>query len=92
MTPERLAELQLIRRDAAALHGHPCPKDEPGHHDDYCALCEQQMVLVRKAVAMVREERGAIATNVEKKAKAKKATAIDPAKLLSDFIGNTPQE
>lgn len=92
MTPERLAELQLIRRDAAALHGHPCPKDEPGHHDDHCPLCEAQLVLVRKAVSMIREERGAIATNVEKKAVAKKKATIDPEKLLNDFIGNTPQE
>ncbi len=70
MTPEKLAEIQLLRN---AINDPATPEAD-------------RMAAVRKAVQMVREERGVISTRIEAKAKVKKAAAIDADKLLGDFL------
>lgn len=70
MSPEKLAEIQLLRSKI----------NDPGTPE------ADRMDAVRRAVQMVREERTVIQTRVETKAATKKAAAIDPDKLLGDFI------
>jgi len=76
MTPERLAEIQMLRSKIA----------------DPATPEADRMDAVRKAVQMVRDERGVISTNIEAKAARKKATTIDADALLSDFIGTQKGE
>lgn len=74
MTPEKLAEIQMLRSKI----------------NDPATTEAERMECVRKAVQMVRDERGIISTNIEAKAAKKKAATIDSDALLSDFIG-TPK-
>lgn len=76
MTPEKLAEIQMLRSKIA----------------DPATPEADRMALVRKAVQMVRDERGIIATRVEEKAAKKKKTAITGADLLDSFIGTPSGE
>lgn len=76
MTPEKLAEIQLLRSRI----------NDPATPD------ADRMEAVRKAVQMVRAERGAISTNIEAKAAKKKAATIDSDALLNDFIGTPTGE
>lgn len=76
MTPERLGELQLLRQKIM----------------DPATPTQERLAAVRLAVQMVRDERGIVNTNVEKKAAKKKAATIDTEALLNDFIGKPSSE